>query len=53
MSSSWAVRTKGMKDKFPDAQYWGSCTEYPNCTPDLGQSPRRQELRTMYDSWKS
>ena len=30
---------KGMKDKFPDAQYWGSCTEYPNCTPIWANRP--------------
>jgi uncharacterized protein (DUF362 family) len=30
---------KGMKDKFPDAQYWGSCEEYPNCTPIWANRP--------------
>ena len=30
---------KGMKEKFPDAQYWGSCTEYPNCTPIWANRP--------------
>ncbi len=30
---------KGMQEKFPDAQYWGSCTEYPNCTPIWANRP--------------
>ena len=30
---------KGMKEKFPDAQYWGSCEEYPNCTPIWANRP--------------
>ena len=32
---------KPVLDRFPDAQYWGECEEYPNCTPDLGQPSRR------------
>lgn len=30
---------KGMQERFPDAQYWGSCTEYPNCTPIWANRP--------------
>jgi hypothetical protein len=30
---------KGMVDKFPGAKYWGSCSEYPNCTPIWANRP--------------
>ena len=42
---------KGMQERFPDAKYWGSCTEYPNCTPiwanrpDVGISQYVRELQ--------
>jgi uncharacterized protein (DUF362 family) len=47
---------KGMKEKFPDAQYWGSCTEYPNCTPiwanrpDVGIAHYVRELQKVRES---
>jgi uncharacterized protein (DUF362 family) len=30
---------KGMLDRFPDAQYWGSCEKYANCTPIWANLP--------------
>ena len=30
---------KGMLEKFPNAQYWGECEEYPNCTPIWANRP--------------
>jgi uncharacterized protein (DUF362 family) len=32
---------KGMLDRFPDAQYWGSCEKYANCTPIWANLPDR------------
>ncbi len=30
---------KPVLDRFPDAQYWGECQEYPNCTPIWANRP--------------
>ena len=30
---------KGMLERFPDANYWGECEEYPNCTPIWANRP--------------
>lgn len=31
---------KSMLEQFPNAKYWGSCPEYPNCTPIYANIPR-------------
>lgn len=47
---------KGIKDKMPDAQYWGSCEEYPNCTPiwanrpDVGIAQYVRELQRIREA---
>jgi hypothetical protein len=28
-------------ERFPNAQYWGSCEEFPNCTPIWANIPER------------
>jgi hypothetical protein len=30
---------KGMLERFPNAQYWGSSEHYPNCTPIWANLP--------------
>jgi hypothetical protein len=30
---------KGMLERFPNAKYWGSCEQYPNCTPIWANRP--------------
>jgi uncharacterized protein (DUF362 family) len=32
---------KSALERFPDAQYWGSCEEFPNCTPIWANIPER------------
>jgi uncharacterized protein (DUF362 family) len=32
---------KSVLERFPDAQYWGSCEEFPNCTPIWANIPER------------
>jgi uncharacterized protein (DUF362 family) len=32
---------KHVLERFPDAQYWGSCEEFPNCTPIWANIPER------------
>jgi uncharacterized protein (DUF362 family) len=32
---------KGMLERFPNAQYWGSCEKYANCTPIWANLPDR------------
>lgn len=47
---------KGMQEKFPDAKYWGSCEEYPNCTPiwanrpDVGIAQYVRELQRVREA---
>jgi uncharacterized protein (DUF362 family) len=47
---------KGIQERFPDARYWGSCEEYPNCTPiwanrpDVGIGQYVRELQRVRDS---
>jgi hypothetical protein len=47
---------KGMQERFPDAKYWGSCTEYPNCTPiwanrpDVGIAQYVRELQRVREA---
>jgi uncharacterized protein (DUF362 family) len=47
---------KGMQERFPDAKYWGSCAEYPNCTPiwanrpDVGIAQYVRELQRARES---
>jgi len=47
---------KGMQDRFPDAKYWGSCAEYPNCTPiwanrpDVGIAQYVRELQRVREA---
>jgi len=47
---------KVMQDRFPNAQYWGSCEEYPNCTPiwanrpDVGISQYVRELNRVREA---
>jgi hypothetical protein len=32
---------KGMLERFPNAQYWGSCEKYANCTPIWANLPEQ------------
>ena len=32
---------KGVLERFPGAKYWGSCEEFPNCTPIWANIPER------------
>ena len=32
---------KPLRERFPDAQYWGSSEEFPNCTPIWANIPER------------
>jgi uncharacterized protein (DUF362 family) len=32
---------KPVLERFPNAQYWGSCEEFPNCTPIWANIPER------------
>jgi uncharacterized protein (DUF362 family) len=47
---------KGMQERFPDAKYWGSCAEYPNCTPiwanrpDVGIAQYVRELQRVRET---
>lgn len=47
---------KGMQEKYPDARYWGSCAEYPNCTPiwanrpDVGIAQYVRELQRVREA---
>jgi uncharacterized protein (DUF362 family) len=47
---------KGMLDRFPNAQYWGSCEKYANCTPiwanlpDQGIAAYVRELARIQDT---
>jgi uncharacterized protein (DUF362 family) len=47
---------KGMQERFPEAKYWGSCTEYPNCTPiwanrpDVGIAQYVRELQRVREA---
>jgi uncharacterized protein (DUF362 family) len=47
---------KGMLERFPNAQYWGSCEKYANCTPiwaNLPDAGIAAYVRTLVDVQKA